>query len=278
MSKLIQGSSDWLEFRKTKITGTDASVIIGCNPWRTPYQLWRQKMDLDPPEVENEAMRRGTLLEGPAREWFIKETRIHCEPKVVFKDFMMASLDGLSSDQRFVVEIKCGSKAFSQAEAGEINPMYICQMMHQMHCADVDQCLYVAFNGEKGIIIPVERDQNFINEMIEKEKEFYECLISFTPPQMTKGDYQEKNDLEWKNLCDQYRIAQQQLKQAEILEKNLKEQLIALAGSQPTMGHGIKLSKIVKKGAIDYSAIPEIQELDIEKYRKKPTEYWKVYF
>ncbi len=183
LSKMIQtqGSPEWLEARKGFITATDSSIIMGLNPFKTPLQLWRQKMDLDPPEVENHRMREGTRLEPLARDW-LKEQGIYCEPKVVFKDFMMASLDGLSEDGTFVVEIKCGEKAYACAEQGIIKSYYNCQMQHQLHCADVDEALYVAYNGKDGIIIPVERDQKFIDEMIPILKEFYLCLISYTEP------------------------------------------------------------------------------------------------
>lgn len=280
---MIQGTKEWLEARKSFVTATDASCILGINPWKSAYALWRQKMDLDPPEKENYAMRRGTLLEVHARQWLETSKGIYCEPKVVIKDFMMASLDGFSSDQKLVVEIKCGQKSFAQAEQGEIASYYNCQLQHQMHCAEVDQSLYVAFNGEEGIVIPVKRDQKFINEMIEKEKEFYECLISFTPPKMTTKDYQARSDAQWsasaksyRNAYQELKRADQELKRAELLEQTLKNELIQLAGSQSSEGAGIRLSKIPRRGAVDYSKIKEIQGLDLEQYRKSPIEYWKI--
>jgi putative phage-type endonuclease len=276
MNEIIQGSETWKELRKTKITSTDSSVIMGCNPWKTPYSLWRQKMDLDPPEEENEAMRRGSEMEPHARKWFINETGIQCEPKVVFKDFMMASLDGLSSDQNLVVEIKCGSKAFEQAMKGEIPDYYMCQIQHAMYCAGVSVCYYVVFNGKDGIIIDVHLQPYFIIDMLQKEKEFYQCLISFTPPTMTTKDYQTRSDSEWNNLADSYRNAHQALKDAEQLEKILRDQLIELTGGSSSMGAGIKLSKIPRKGNIDYTKIPELIGLDLEPYRKKGSEYWRI--
>lgn len=273
---LIQGSESWKEARKMRVTATDSSCVLGINPYKSAYGLWRQKMDLDPPEEETERMRRGTMMEPYARDWFIKETGIHCEPAVLFKDFMMASLDGFSRDQKLVVEIKCGSKSFAQAEAGEISPMYICQMQHQMECANVNQSLFVAFNGEVGIIIPVDRDQEFINQMIEREREFYQCLLTFTPPTLTTKDYQMRSDPTWNNLAENYRKAYQDLKSAELLEESLRKELISLAGQQSTMGNGIKLSKVVKRGAINYSSIPQLIGLNLDEYRKEPSEYFRI--
>jgi hypothetical protein len=42
------------------------------------------------------------------------------------------------------------------------------------------------------------------------------------------------------------------------------------------MGAGIRLSKIPRKGAVDYSQIECLKELDLEPYRKKSIEYWKI--
>ena len=273
---LIQGSESWKELRKQFITSTDCSVIMGYNPWKTPYKLWRQKMDLDSPDKENEAMRRGTELEPLAREWILNNRGIKCEPKVISKGFMMASLDGLSSDATFIVEIKCGEKSFSSACIGEIPNYYLCQIQHQIYCANVGHAKYLCFDGEKGIVIDVQRDQEFIYEMIEKEREFYQCLITFTPPTMTTKDYHHRSDIEWNNLAENYRNAHKELKNSEQLEKTLREQLIALAGEQSSQGAGIKLSKIPRKGNIDYSQIEILKSIDLEQYRKPGTEYWKV--
>lgn len=276
MKDLIQGSREWLEARKSFVTATDSPVIMKLSPFLTPYALWRRKMDLDPPEVENQAMKRGTELEPIARNWLFKQHGIKCNPIVITKDFMMASLDGISTCETFIVEIKCGDKSFREAEEGRISNYYHCQMMHQMHCSNVDYGLYIAFNGHDGIIIRVERDQEFINEMIEKEREFYQCLIQFTPPMMTTRDYLQRLDTKWIELAERYQEAYQNLKKYESIESELRNELICLAGSQSSQGSGIKLSKVPRKGAIDYSKIQELKSVNLEEYRKPNSEYWRL--
>jgi len=56
----------------------------------------------------------------------------------------------------------------------------------------------------------------------------------------------------------------------------LRNDLIEMAQGSNCRGGGIKLSKVVSKGTIDYKAIPELAGVDLEKYRKKPTECWKI--
>jgi len=188
----------------------------------------------------------------------------------------MASLDGMSDLGEMIVEIKCGKKSFSSACDGIIPNYYVCQMQHQMYCADVDHCLYAAFDGVGAIIIQVERDDKYINEMIPKLREFYECLLQYNPPTMTTKDYQMRSDPSWNALAESYRNAYLDRKRAELLEESLKQELILSSGGQSSMGAGIRLSKIPRKGAVDYSQIECLKELDLEPYRKKSIEYWKI--
>jgi len=273
---LIQGSPEWLEARKSFVTATDAAVVMNLSPWMSPYSLWRQKMNLDPPQVQTPAMARGNELEPIARNWFINYTGIQCHPQVVIKDFMMASLDGLAESGDFVLEIKCGEKSYIQAKNGDIPDYYMCQMQHQMECSNVDHAMYVAFDGQTGIVMEVKRNQDFINMMIEKERAFYDCLIQFNPPEMDTKDYKTRCDKEWLDIADQYKIAYQELEMAEKREHELKQKLIHLAGSQNSMGSGIKLSKVPRRGAVEYSKIPNLNGVNLDEYRKSPIEYWKL--
>jgi predicted phage-related endonuclease len=42
-----QQTPEWLEFRKNKIGASDAPIIMETSPWKTPYQLWLEKLSLD---------------------------------------------------------------------------------------------------------------------------------------------------------------------------------------------------------------------------------------
>ena len=81
--KLEQGSPEWLAWRKTVITATDASIILGNNPWDTPYTCWQRKLGLIEEKKSNEAMERGKRLEPEARAQFMDHYGIYMEPRVV---------------------------------------------------------------------------------------------------------------------------------------------------------------------------------------------------
>ena len=199
---LVQGSKAWLELRKTKITATDAAVCMGLNPWCKLMQRYEEKLGLCPPPFQNAAMARGVAYEEEARQCFEKLADIQVYPRVIVRDWQMASLDGIDFDDTCVVEIKVGGKKLHDlAKKGVVPVYYRCQVQHQIDLAGVDYAYFFSyrpavfeinpFNGKftgvvleeaEGIIVPVERNDTFIKEMTMAEWAFYECLITKTPP------------------------------------------------------------------------------------------------
>src|SRR5580765_4502370 len=126
---LVQGSESWKTWRRKKLCGSDASSILGVNPFKSMHKLYEEKV-FGFEQEDNENMRRGRELEPIALEAFEKEFDLIMMPMVVQHDeldWMAASLDGMTLDQSQFVEIKCGKKAFFFMEAGEIAKYYYAQ-------------------------------------------------------------------------------------------------------------------------------------------------------
>lgn len=181
-----QGTSEWLKWRRTKITASDAMSIMGTSPWKSILQLYEQKI-FQFEQEDNRFKARGRDLEPLALQSFEEETGLIMFPVVIESttiNWMGASLDGLTIDQKAFVEIKCpGNKDHHFADVNKMVPAkYIPQLQHQIACSGLDFAYYYSFDGERGVIIEVKRDKEFIEKMIEKEKEFWHCLQTFTPP------------------------------------------------------------------------------------------------
>lgn len=187
-----QGSESWLALRKTKITATDASCILGLNGFKSAEKLMLEKTGQIEPEALNDAMRRGTLLEPKARELYCKQTGFTGKPTVhlgvesesygaftwINYDWAMCSTDFLVENEDVVAEFKCGKTAFKQALQGFIPDYYLCQMQHIMWLTGRSLCHYGAFDGEETLItLAVKKDMDFIDKMIEQEYEFYQKMI-----------------------------------------------------------------------------------------------------
>src|ERR1700690_2844696 len=98
MSALVQGTKEWLDFRKDKVGASDAPVIMGVSPWSTPLKLWEEKMGLRQPRKPTKSMEEGINNEEKARQMFEKETGIYVLPNVFVHPslgWLMASFDGM---------------------------------------------------------------------------------------------------------------------------------------------------------------------------------------
>lgn len=285
-----QGSDEWKKIRKNYIGASDAPIIMGVSPHKTLYQLWLDKLGLSKEEEKNSAMQRGNDLEPIARDKFenitgikmIAEVRIHSSIP-----FMMASMDGIGLEKikngndyiftECAVEIKCpGNIDHLYAKDGSVPKKYIPQLQHQMEVCDLDRIFYFSFDGKNGIVLEIDRDQDYINKMIVKQKEFWDCVLNFEPPAFTSKDYQSRDDTEWRLYAQQYTQADQTVKTAEDIRDRAKKELIRLSGNSSCQGAGLKLSRIVRKGNISYPEIPELLNVDLEKYRKPAIESWRI--
>ncbi len=186
---LLQGSAEWLEWRFRMIMATDASVIAGTNPFKTPFELYLEKMDgITTPS--NDAMRRGQELEPIARALFIEETGIHVEPAVIESSefhWMGASLDGIDATRKIIVEIKAPKLKTHLSTIDNIIPEYYeTQMIHQLICSNADICYYVSYHPDCNNKLIIQ--ERFLNKMaleglVSQEKAFYECMCLNRPPE-----------------------------------------------------------------------------------------------
>lgn len=74
VSTLNLPKEDWLRYRKSGITGTDAGAILGLNPYRSAFQVYHDKISDTIENMDNEAMRQGRDLEDYVAQRFSEET------------------------------------------------------------------------------------------------------------------------------------------------------------------------------------------------------------
>lgn len=276
---LQQNTPDWLEMRKNRIGASDAPIIMGVSPYQTPYQLWESKLGLRDHE-ESYAMYRGKQLEEPARQAFIKMTGHIVLPAVVVhpeRDWQMASLDGINFDETVIVEIKCLCRDKHElAKEGKVPREYYPQLQHQMSVCNLPMAYYFSFDGKDGVVIEVDRDDEYIEDMLKREWRFWDCVQRLEAPPLCDQDYVHKNDTAWIRAADEWKACHEELDLLRRKEEHLRAKLITLANKSNSQGAGVRLSKVLRKGNIDYGAIPNLAGVDLEFYRKKPVEYWKL--
>jgi len=278
---LEQNTEDWLLFRKDKIGSSDAPIIMQVSKWKTPFQLWEEKMSDELMTKSNSAMERGKALEEKARKCYEKQKQKSFLPYVGVRydyPFLIASLDGLSLDRLNAVEIKCpGIVDHGSAMNGQVPLHYIPQLQHQMfvcHLPSIDYFSYVSDNDH--VTISVGRDDSYIADMFQKELVFYKCMKDHTPPSLTDRDYEKRDDTEWANAVEEWKCAKFGLNISQEIADKARDRLIALSRNKSSKGLGIAVQKLVKQGQIDYSKIEALKDVDLNQYRKESTTIFVV--
>lgn len=280
---LEQNSPAWLKWRSRIVTATDCAAIMGVSPYRTPLQCWEEKLGLKT-IVENDAMRWGKDNEELARQNFIFNSGIYVQPGCFQRDFIGASLDGISQDRKTIVEIKCPTPRNTMdwvlAKRGVIPDKYYPQVQAQCYVCGVDSVTYYHYNViEKiGIPIVINRDDEYIDTLLLKAKAFYDCLTNLLPPEGTEADYSEiefepcrQDVLRYKEISTQIRYLEQE---RERLKHNVSNYCKELGINGKV--DDIKICQRFRKGSVDYSKVPQLLGVDLEPYRKDKISYWQI--
>jgi putative phage-type endonuclease len=226
-----QGTAEWLEWREGGIGGSDAAALMGSSPYMDAYELWQRKLKLLPPIQTNAAMQRGHDLEPIARIEFELATGLHMKPGCFIHpelSFLRASLDGISADGKFILEIKApGLTTHREALAGKIKPYYFTQMQHQLAVTGAEMCYYCSYTDLPDIqslyITEIARDDAYIERMVEREAKFWEAVQTQTEPDpaiFAVGDAgtlsgDTRKDPAWRKAIDELLSAKQVLEDAQ---------------------------------------------------------------
>ena len=148
----IQGSSEWFELRKQRMSASHAQAIAANGKGLTTYinQLMGNYYSTDDPETyQSKAMLRGIELESSARFAYEMETGNEVQEVgfIIHDEYSGASPDGLVGDNG-LVEIKAlENKAYFQYLLDEkIDTGYLWQVQAQMLICERDWSDYVLYN------------------------------------------------------------------------------------------------------------------------------------
>jgi len=273
-----QNTEEWLEWRKRGLGSSDLPIIMGKSSFETPLGLWETRLGLRPPFEGNAATEFGKKHESRAVMKYTEQTGIATEPRTMIHpefDFIRASLDGFNENDGIVLEVKCpyGKAAIELAAEGEIPEMYQIQMQHQMLVAGVDHAHYWCYDVEnsKGYLIPYHAQKPMQDEIIEAAKGFWDMLKFQTPPPLTDRDYLVSDSKELEDLVADYRTHATKVKDIEKHMESVKKEIKERMTHTKMKVLNCLLYKSVRKGNIDYKAIPELEGLDLESYRGKPS-------
>jgi len=180
----------WLELRKKGIGGSDSAAIVGLDRYRSPFDVYADKLGLKPEIPDNEAMRQGRDLEQYVAERFMEATGKRVRRRNAMLQhpeypFMIADIDRWVIGENAGLECKTTSvlnrAKFNQ---GEFPPRYYVQCMHYMAVTGAERWYLAVLVLNKSFhVFTIERDEAEINALIEAEKDFWENhVLKKIPP------------------------------------------------------------------------------------------------
>lgn len=282
IERLHQNTPEWHRWRLKGVGSSDAPVIMGASAFKTPRMLWSIKTRRVQEGSDTPAARRGRNLEQLARRAYEARMGVQMEPVCLAHErleWMRASLDGLSFDGSIVLEIKCPWSGRDQAaREGRVPVHYHAQLQHQLEVSGAKEAHYWSFNGERGTLVRVKPDPSYIERLIEAEREFWRRVVENRWPEQTGEELDLTGDPRWEEAAQRYRELKLKLDELASAEQLARKRLDELASARRTFGSGLELLRTMRKGAVDYTAIPELKGLDLERYRKPPVELIKISF
>ncbi|EEZ0539082.1 TPA: lambda-exonuclease family protein [Escherichia coli] len=183
--------------RTKYIGGSDVAGILGISPWRTPLEVYLDKVQ---PRVKpvapskQKVFTRGQRMEPYVIDLLSEETGmeiVHRGNRYIHRDydFIAAEIDAEAASGENI-EIKTVSP-FKAKEWGEIQtdaiPVhYTAQAMHGLMVTNKQVCVFgVLIGGDDFRIYRVERDEETIQAILEKEIAFWDRVKNLNPPEAT---------------------------------------------------------------------------------------------
>lgn len=280
---------EWLKWRKNGIGSSDAPVIMGVSPHKTILKLYDEKIDSEVNEDQsnNYIKNRGNEIEPKLRSYLecmlneeLKATRVQDSQF----SFLRASLDGRNVSGKVIAEFKLVGKEFW---TDRVPDKYYPQVMHELMVSGAEICYYVpylydaenpnVFDPTRVKVITVRPDKDYFGVLLAEEIKFWDCVVSKRPPMPQDRDYKRLSGAaiyanKWKKLKAQIDKLTPEMEEA----RTALLQLAELDGHPRLHCSGIKIMKASRQGSVEYKKIPELQNVDLDKYRKKGSVYWTL--
>ena len=186
-----QDREKWLTARALGLGGSDAGSLLGINPYSSPFDVWCLKKGLKEGFKGNAATAAGNTAEPLIRKLFpymIEDAEgikfDVFEPKYTFQSivnpFQVANVDGLLHSETLgsgVLEIKTANLNQSKKwEDNQVPATYYAQVQHYMSVLDLNYAYIVCMLGNRIIWRYIERNEEYITNLVNVEREFAESL------------------------------------------------------------------------------------------------------
>lgn len=186
---------EWLAARKSGVIGgSDAATIMGANPYKQPFMLWKEMRD-GAPEFDNDAMYWGRALEPAIRAAFSERERVSVatlDNAILYRPEMpwaVASVDGaiVGKTPADIYEGKTSNNpdAWGLSDSDTYPEQYLWQCQHYMSVTGAQLArLVVLLFGRDYRTYRIPADKSLIDALRTAQMRFMEHVKSGIAPEV----------------------------------------------------------------------------------------------
>lgn len=273
-----QNSPAWQTWRARVYGASDAAAMLDISPYKSRAQLLHEKATGEIAPVSDwlqHLFAAGHAAEAaimPELEARVGEPLYNLVGEI--DNHIAASFDGITYDHKTIVEHKllrdsdASRKRHDMAARGELAEHDMAQVQQQLLVSGAERCLFCVSDGTAATLA--------IAEIRPAPEWFVRILGGWKQFTADLAAYEDTAFLE---AAAEWRAIKTQQTAIDAAEKAARQRLEAIgeaSGRKTLTGGGITLSCTERKGNVDYSKIPELQGVDLERYRKAGSTYWKI--
>jgi len=176
--QLLQGSTEWLAYRKNYNNASDAPAMLGESAYKTRTELQTEVKTGLVPEISSATQKlfdmghKSEALARPLAEKIIGE---ELSPEVGSLGDLSASFDGITFMGDVIFEHKAlNEKIRACMSADDLDEQYKIQMEQQLYISKADKCLFMATKWQETNEVTV----NFIT-LLDGSKQYFNLIEAF---------------------------------------------------------------------------------------------------
>lgn len=285
-----QRSPEWFSQRKGKITDSNVGAILGVNEYKSPADVMRQMVrewhGAEPEFKSNIASEYGKASESTAMqnlELFhlsapVEEAGLYIHKDI---DWLCSTPNGLIGNDG-ALEIKCpfGLRDKESPEFKSLfnQPKDFAKVQVLLACTGRTWCAFYQWSQHGDDYHEQAFSQAWFDEALPKLKAFYDAYLieRENPERYLKPRHEEQNERFIVEMVAEYKDLKQQAKALEEQARDVLLNIIEECGERESDIDGAKLSRVERKGSIDYKAVPQLEGVDLEQYRKASSQHWSL--
>ncbi len=282
--QLEQGTSEWLAYRRNGLGASEYPAIIGTSGAHNNREdIIQSKLNANTKQLSEFVKKKfelGHLIESNIRE---DQNRIGynflpvvCES--LSNPRMFASLDGYDEKNKLILEVKSttSKSILDQITQGIVPDIYTLQIQYQLFVTGLPKAQLIVVNADnrERYTFEVFPDSGHFSMIASAVSNFFEELDA---RKKTCSLIEHDEDaLKLEEIVKKLNELKAATKILEDSKDYIADKLLRTYNAYVLNSSRITIEYCERQGNVDYKSIPELKEIDLEKYRKKSSSYIKV--